>query len=352
MQAEFVLHCGSGYPAPYYDKWTSPAGEVLWVEPDVAAVSTSGPSLSMLIDFSIPYAAGQEQIVVVRILDQGHYLPTAREVYQDPDQNLCVSLTVMVPQDGKAEKVHAVIPYACFPARTYGIVEIEVAVHDPDGPLTAIGHYHVEIPEDVDRVPDLLSVMAHTMVAVARARSKLTRDDVKVIRELLRDNFDLDDIGDSQLRQILKIANRTPHSTETLAEVCAFAVPPWAHERFVNVIYATADRDGEITKKTQAFIDELLGRLEIYDHKRLGPERLRPHFETLELAPDATLDEVKKAYRKLVRDYHPDRVQNLAQGFIDYANQRIIAINEAYKLIKEALDTPRPVEVELEFDED
>ena len=83
------------------------------------------------------------------------------------------------------------------------------------------------------------------------------RDDM-CIRRVLNESFELDDLGDSYLKRILKIANRTPHSPETLAEVIKLVVPEDAHPRFVSLMYqAATDEGGEIAKRKLRFMDNL-----------------------------------------------------------------------------------------------
>jgi DnaJ like chaperone protein len=58
-------------------------------------------------------------------------------------------------------------------------------------------------------------------------------------------------------------------------------------------------------------------------------------YDALRLSPDATNDEIKAQYRKLVRDNHPDKL--IANGvpaeFIDLATRKLAAINAAYDTI-------------------
>ena len=51
------------------------------------------------------------------------------------------------------------------------------------------------------------------------------------------------------------------------------------------------------------------------------------YYKTLEVAENATPDEIKKAYRKLARKYHPDVSRELN------AVEKIKAINEAYQVL-------------------
>jgi DnaJ-domain-containing protein 1 len=56
----------------------------------------------------------------------------------------------------------------------------------------------------------------------------------------------------------------------------------------------------------------------------------RPWFEVLNVAPDATREQIVDAYRRLIREYHPDRVANLGQEFRELAERRASEINVAY----------------------
>jgi hypothetical protein len=58
----------------------------------------------------------------------------------------------------------------------------------------------------------------------------------------------------------------------------------------------------------------------------------QPHkwFEVLEVAPAASLEEIKAAYRSKIFSYHPDRVASLAWELRKLAEEMSKAINEAY----------------------
>ena len=54
-------------------------------------------------------------------------------------------------------------------------------------------------------------------------------------------------------------------------------------------------------------------------------------YKVLGVSPDATDDEVKQAYRKLAKKYHPDRYQN--SPLADEASEKMKEINSAYDMI-------------------
>lgn len=56
-------------------------------------------------------------------------------------------------------------------------------------------------------------------------------------------------------------------------------------------------------------------------------------YEVLEISPNATDEEVKAAYRKMAKKYHPDNYAN--SPLADLAEQKMKEINEAYDTILE-----------------
>jgi DnaJ-domain-containing protein 1 len=59
-------------------------------------------------------------------------------------------------------------------------------------------------------------------------------------------------------------------------------------------------------------------------------QRPQKWFEVLEVAPAASLEEIKAAYRSKISSYHPDRVASLGWEFRKLAEERSKMINEAY----------------------
>ncbi len=57
------------------------------------------------------------------------------------------------------------------------------------------------------------------------------------------------------------------------------------------------------------------------------------NYRILEIEPDATDDEVKKAYRKMAIKYHPDKVATLGEDVQKAAEEKFKAVNQAYEAI-------------------
>jgi len=58
------------------------------------------------------------------------------------------------------------------------------------------------------------------------------------------------------------------------------------------------------------------------------------HYATLGLNKGASMEEIKKAYRKLSMKYHPDKVRHLGEEFQKIAEEKMKEINGAYEYFK------------------
>jgi len=57
-------------------------------------------------------------------------------------------------------------------------------------------------------------------------------------------------------------------------------------------------------------------------------------YAMLGVAPAASDEELEQAYRRLMSEYHPDRVANAAKEIRDIADRRTREINQAYDSIR------------------
>lgn len=63
----------------------------------------------------------------------------------------------------------------------------------------------------------------------------------------------------------------------------------------------------------------------------VAPEEYRDCFEILGLAPSASVEELRTAYKRLIKQYHPDRVHGLAPAFTRLAEAQTRRLNAAYQ---------------------
>jgi DnaJ-class molecular chaperone with C-terminal Zn finger domain len=65
-----------------------------------------------------------------------------------------------------------------------------------------------------------------------------------------------------------------------------------------------------------------------------GSVSLDKSYKLLNVGPDATLSEVKKAYKEKMAKSHPDKVAHLSEELQKKAKELTLEINKAYNIIK------------------
>ena len=58
-------------------------------------------------------------------------------------------------------------------------------------------------------------------------------------------------------------------------------------------------------------------------------------YKILEIDKSASNDEVKKAYRKMIKKYHPDKLKDVSDDIINMAKQKFQSVKDAYDHIRQ-----------------
>lgn len=71
-------------------------------------------------------------------------------------------------------------------------------------------------------------------------------------------------------------------------------------------------------------------------YRQSSPKETMEHwYSVLGVSYDATDAEVKKAYRKMAMECHPDHMDNTNEELCEQANKRFCEVNEAYEAVKQ-----------------
>ena len=107
----------------------------------------------------------------------------------------------------------------------------------------------------------------------------------------------------------------------------------------VHVLFGLSRADGEIHPMEIEEIRKISNYLGIshadYDSiKAMFIKDASSAYKVLEVSPQASDQEIKKAYRRMAGKFHPDKVHHLGEDFQELAEEKFKAINEAYQEIK------------------
>lgn len=198
------------------------------------------------------------------------------------------------------------------------------------------GLRHAVLPSRSDRAQ-----VAFTIAAIALAAKMAAADGHASAREFeaFQRLFHVPEAERGNAERFYRLAQRSPAGFEAYARQAADLLGPGSPvlEDLLDALLRIATVDG-VDETEIAFVEEVA---RIFGFADADWERIRArHFgagednpwAVLGVAPGASAEEVKAAWRRLVKAHHPDR--HLAEGvppeFIRVAEARMAAINAAY----------------------
>jgi len=112
-----------------------------------------------------------------------------------------------------------------------------------------------------------------------------------------------------------------------------------ARLQLIHFLFGIAKADGLVTADEEQQINIMAGYLGInaldYESIKAMFYKNSDHaYKVLEIDTSATVEEIKKAYRKMAKKYHPDKVGHLGEAHKKGAEDKFMQVQEAYEQIQ------------------
>lgn len=176
---------------------------------------------------------------------------------------------------------------------------------------------------------------------MAKADGRVTRDEVTAFREV----FHIPKPEEANAARVFDLARQDVAGFDAYARRIAgmFGAGDPALSDLLEGLFYVAVADGSYHPREDAFLNEVAAIFGIGDRTfrairaRFVPDAEPDPFDVLGIAPDASLDEARAAWRRLVRESHPDRMiaRGLPEEAVRIAERRMIAINRAWEEISQ-----------------
>ncbi|MEL7460659.1 MAG: molecular chaperone DjiA [Pseudomonadota bacterium] len=177
---------------------------------------------------------------------------------------------------------------------------------------------------------------------MAKADGQVTRDEVTAFREV----FHIPRHEEPNAARVFDLARQDVAGFDAYARRIAgmFGAGADALVDLIEGLFHVAVADGEYHPKEDDFLHEVAKIFGIGERQfrairtRFVPDASPDPYDVLGLQDGATLEEAKTAWRRLVRESHPDRMmaRGLPEEAIRIAELRLIAINRAWEEISHA----------------
>lgn len=210
-----------------------------------------------------------------------------------------------------------------------------------------VATYEQSQPESHNRFVWLL---VHILIHTAKIDGQITRDEVQTIHKFFQYNLRYSQTQMMWIKELVKEATNSTQSLDALLQEfkSTFAYEPRLIllELVYQVLYTKTtvpENELKVARYIATYLD-----ISDYDQRTIeakyrynqqygtapSADMAARHSTTLGLEKGARMDEIKKAYRKLSMQYHPDKVAHLGAEFRAVAEDKMKEINAAYDYFK------------------
>jgi DnaJ like chaperone protein len=185
---------------------------------------------------------------------------------------------------------------------------------------------------------------AFSMLAkICKADGNVTDKEINAVNMFMKQDLQLDFNSQQTAQNIFRQAVNSQESFDAFAMqfYSIFRTQPNIIELMIDVLLRVSSADGSISKEEEHM---LLSAIRIFNYSNADYERLKSKYvkntnqfyAVLKCDENAPNEEIKKQYRKLVNEYHPDKIasKGLPEEFTKFANDKFKEIQEAYDNIK------------------
>lgn len=184
--------------------------------------------------------------------------------------------------------------------------------------------------------------------------SLVIKSDGKIIKEELEyvKNFFTNTFGVNKANQYFKIFNNLNKQSlsSQLRPICIQLNKYINHSsrlQIIHFLFGVSASDNEIHFSEKILIEKIATYLNIskYDFESIqsmfvdnrSDNSLEKYYKILGINNSASIDEVKKAYRKMAMKYHPDKLQGVSSDIVKLAEEKFQLVQDAYENIMKSI---------------
>ncbi len=173
--------------------------------------------------------------------------------------------------------------------------------------------------------------------AIMKADGKVLKSELDYVKAFFVRQF-----GEDKAQEQLLILRQILKQPLPLRKVCVQIRMNMQHPlrlQLIHYVFGLAQADGTLDTSELRVIEDIARDLGIsqkdFDSIRaMFKSDTSSAYKVLEIAENATEEEIKKAYRKMAVKYHPDKLSDLGPDIQKAAKEKFIKVQEAYETIK------------------
>jgi len=184
---------------------------------------------------------------------------------------------------------------------------------------------------------DFPSSLLVLTAAVMRADGKVMKSELEYVKQ-----FYIRQFGAEKTKQQMATLKNLLEETINVRDIShqiRYQMQYHSRLQLLHYLFGIAGADDQISPAEIAEIQRIAGYLglsqaDYLSIKAMFVRETGGDFKILEISQDASNEEIKKAYRKMAKKYHPDKVAHLGKDVKKQAEEKFRKVQEAYENIK------------------
>jgi len=173
--------------------------------------------------------------------------------------------------------------------------------------------------------------------AVMKADGKVLKSELDFVKRFFIQNFGQAQ-AEQQLLALREILKQNIDVREVSLQIKQYMEYP-SRLQLLHLLFGISMADGHVHPNEIRVIDTIRSYLgiRVNDYESIKAMFVKDNYSAytiLEITPDASDEEVKKAYRKMAMKYHPDKVSHLGPDIQKSAKEKFQKVAASYEDIK------------------
>lgn len=200
-------------------------------------------------------------------------------------------------------------------------------------------------PEDVfsyyqqrSTTNDFATILMALSAAVMKADGKVLKAELDFVKQFFRQQFG-PSFGSEQLQTLKRFIDADHIPLEQICNDITMRTSTEVRVQLLHYLFGIGNADGKVSQAEIQVIERIaiLMRIPNQEFNRLKSMFFRDpssDYKILGVSETATTEEIKKAYRKLAVEYHPDKVAHMGEAYQKGAKEKFQSVQDAYENIK------------------
>jgi DnaJ like chaperone protein len=186
---------------------------------------------------------------------------------------------------------------------------------------------------------DFISSLMVLIAAVMKSDGRVLKSELDFVKDFLIRSFGVNQAQQATL--LLKNLLEQNIPIEEVSRQIGQRMNYSTRLELIHLLFGISKADGLVSPEEQRTVERIAHSMGIKVEdftaiRALFSDNLEAAYAALEINPEASDEEVKKAYRKMAVKYHPDKVAYLGDDLKNQANEKFQQLNAAYDKIKKS----------------